>query len=297
MPTDEKLLLFYKDMVNVLQLDKDTPRILYTQLLTLLLISPSEERNVKIYEYLLEINLVYRDVFDRAVSPFEHLDSTYFIDLIKDLIIRMEAECIGRLNNDIHSKEETIATSLLRIKDPEITKTYDVIYKLDTIIREGWKKRNVDPDYQESDITHTIQMFAFACAFYHENNLDLNLLKIYEMILIHEVGEILVGDFMEGTEEHLNKHDKERKAVVEIFSNLKNGQIYIDLWDEFEARITPEAKFVYCSDKLDPILKAMYLDKELSRTDLFNDFYEYEENRHTFDESEFKQLFYGLKNK
>ena len=65
----------------------------------------------------------------------------------------------------------------------------------------------------------------------------------------------------------------------------------------FEDKVSNEAKFVYQLDKLDPILKAKFIDEEMKRDKLFDDFYGFEERRGTFSNGEFKKLFQALKNK
>ncbi|MDE5630733.1 MAG: HD domain-containing protein, partial [Bacilli bacterium] len=117
--------------------------------------------------------------------------------------------------------------------------------------------------------------------------------KVYEMIIIHEIAEAIVGDIVEGSAEHLTKSERERIAIYEIFKNLKNKDYFINLWEEFENRQTEEAKFVYEIDKLDPVLKAKYLDRKLKRDDLFEDFYDYEDNRGTFIDTPLQKLFYS----
>lgn len=42
MPNDEKLLLFYEEMVNELQLDKETSHMVYTEALIILLLNPQK---------------------------------------------------------------------------------------------------------------------------------------------------------------------------------------------------------------------------------------------------------------
>ena len=132
--------------------------------------------------------------------------------------------------HNIHRAQQRLDKSKYTILNDVVIESQRKSYKLDTVIRKGWIKRDVSPNYQESDMTHTVQMFAFACAFYHANNLDLDLLRIYEMILVHDIGEIIIGDDCEGTEEHLTKPERERKAIIEIFSKLSNGKYYISLW-------------------------------------------------------------------
>lgn len=208
----------------------------------------------------------------------------------------VELELIGRLASDLNPEASNMATMLMKKAKPEIYSTFQAFLKLKSIIRTGWIKRNVAPDYCESDSTHTMQMFAFASAyfrFYQPKSLDFN--KVMEMILIHELGEVLAGDIPEGDKEHITKHEIEEKCIRNAFAGLQNGQYFINLWLEFEERQSEEAKFVYMIDKLDPVLKADFLDDELNRDDLFDDFYSYEEKRGTFKDTELEKLFELLK--
>lgn len=52
-------------------------------------------------------------------------------------------------------------------------------------------------------------------------------------------------------------------------------------------------KFYDELDKLDPVLKARFLDKNLNRADLFDDFYDYEDKRGTFIGTPLQKLFYS----
>jgi len=165
------------------------------------------------------------------------------------------------------------------------------------IIRSGWIARNVEKSYQENDAVHIMQMFALAMAYFRlDKDINLDKQKVYETILIHEIGETLAGDIREGASDHNTKHDLERKAVIKTFSLLNKGSYFIRLWDKFEERKTEEASFVYQLDKIDPVLRAKILDASLNREDLFADFYNYEEKRKTFENGRVKKLFYYVKN-
>ena len=177
---------------------------------------------------------------------------------------------------------------------PEYLGIYKEFGKLKEIIRQGWVKRKVNPDFNESDATHSLQMLALASVCFRLYPLEhLDKQKVYEMIIIHEIAETIVGDIVENSDEHLTKSEKERIAVHKIFANLQYKDYFINLWEEFESRKSEEAKFVYELDKLDPVLKARYLDKELGRDDLFDDFYDYEEKRGTFIDTPLQKLFYS----
>ena len=181
---------------------------------------------------------------------------------------------------------------LLRIKEENLIAFYQNIAKLKTILRKGWIKRNVQKEYIENDAIHTMQMFALASAYFQVyDRKDFDMKRGFEMIFIHEIGEIIADDIVEGDPKHDTKHVIEHKAIKYIFSLLKNGEYFISLWEEFEERKTEIAKFVYEIDKLDPILKALYLDSALGREDLFAEFCSFEKNRATFEGGYFQELF------
>ncbi len=117
------------------------------------------------------------------------------------------------------------------------------------------------------------------------------------MILIHEIGEIIAGDTREGDKRKQTRKKIERQAIEKTFSHIKTGDYFISLWEEFEKKETEEAFFTYQLDKIDPILKAVFLDLELNRKDLFPDFLSYEKERGTFERGKVKKLFQYVEKK
>lgn len=205
---------------------------------------------------------------------------------------------ICRLANEIEDENSySFAKELLKMKGSKLQDSYRSFSKMKEIIRRGWIKRNVEAQYRESDAVHIMQMFALALSYFIlDKDLNLDKQRVYETILIHEIGEILAGDFCEGEKGHDTKHDMEKMAVEQTFLSLNKGLYFINLWNEFEEKKSDEAIFVYQLDKIDPVLKAKILDKLLKRDDLFEDFYNYEERRKTFENGKVKELFYYIKN-
>ncbi len=193
--------------------------------------------------------------------------------------------------------EDLFLIRLLEMKNEHFL-DYDRAFKvLEDITRNGWIIRNVDEPYRENDSVHIMQMFALASSCFRIYNIgDVDKRKVFDMILIREIGEVIAGDITEMDPNHDNKHDLEREGVVSTFKHLNSGAYFIGLWDEFEERETWEAKDVYQYDKMDPILKTRFLDEELKRGDLFPDFYGYEEKRGTFKDGRLKRLFKYMKN-
>ena len=78
-----------------------------------------------------------------------------------------------------------------------------------------------------------------------------------KMLLIHDLVEIDAGDtFCYDVQGNQNKADREELAATRIFGLLPDdlAQNLRSLWDEFEARNTPTAKFAAALDRLQPML-------------------------------------------
>ena len=98
-------------------------------------------------------------------------------------------------------------------------------------------------------------MFATALLPYAESDIDLN--RVIQMLLVHDVGEIDAGDriaFAEGGWEELKA--AELASVERIFGILPGAQgaTYLELWLEFERSETPEARFANSVDRAMPVL-------------------------------------------
>ena len=86
---------------------------------------------------------------------------------------------------------------------------------------------------------------------------NLNIARVMKMALVHDLVEIDAGDtFCYDEKAALSKEKRETNAADRIFSILPAGQAseLRALWDEFEARRTPEAKFAAALDRLQPLL-------------------------------------------
>lgn len=85
-----------------------------------------------------------------------------------------------------------------------------------------------------------------------------DLYKVMSMLLIHDLVEIDAGDLFlyAGEAEQQRQEAAERAAADRIFALLPPGQAagVRALWDEFEERRTPEARFARALDRLQPML-------------------------------------------
>lgn len=155
-----------------------------------------------------------------------------------------------------------------------IYKYFKEINKLNTIVRTGWLNRNVPLERLESVSEHIFTMALVSLATIDKYKLKLDVEKVLKMILIHELGEIDVGDIALPTGNQIKeKYDGELKGVKRICSVL-NEQWMLDLWLEFEEKKSEEASFVYKMDKLQAVMQARFYGELTNNPDLFKEFYD-----------------------
>jgi len=91
----------------------------------------------------------------------------------------------------------------------------------------------------------------------HSNHQPLDVLRVLKMVLIHDLVEIDAGDtFAYDTQNMADQHEREARAADRIFGLLPPDQTaeFRALWDEFEAKTTPEARFAAACDRFHPML-------------------------------------------
>jgi len=91
----------------------------------------------------------------------------------------------------------------------------------------------------------------------HANVPGLDILRVLKMLIIHDLVEIDAGDtFAYDTAGMATQHARESLAADRIFGLLPDdqGREFRALWDEFEARQTPESRFAAAVDRFQPML-------------------------------------------
>lgn len=133
----------------------------------------------------------------------------------------------------------------------------DFILELDKLKGVTRKTRVIGLDRYENSAEHSWQLAMLAASLVHyaESPVDLN--HVVFMLLVHDVGEIDTGDtiaYAEGGWEE--RKLAERHAVQRIFGMLPTPQSerFLQLWEEFEAGATAEARFANAVDRAMPVL-------------------------------------------
>lgn len=121
------------------------------------------------------------------------------------------------------------------------------------------KSRLLDDSRYENDAEHAWHLAVMAIILAeHSNTKQLNLAKVIKMVLIHDLVEIDAGDtFLYDSSQREKKKRVESRAADRIFGLLPTDQCaeFRALWDEFEERETPEAKFAASLDRFEPCLQ------------------------------------------
>lgn len=132
-----------------------------------------------------------------------------------------------------------------------------ILGKIKDLKRTGWLRRKIA--VPESDAEH---MFSTAFLAMLLTPPELNKEKCLELALSHDLQEIYSGDFVPEEISSSEKYQIEHSAVQKLAQEIDYPQL-IDLFEEFEAQETAEAKFVKTLDKLDTAITACYYDFDL----------------------------------
>ncbi|ETI55868.1 hypothetical protein, variant 1 [Phytophthora nicotianae CJ01A1] len=129
--------------------------------------------------------------------------------------------------------------------------------RLKTLKRTGWVNNKVALPESVSDHMYRMGM---CCMLLDDANESVNRSKCIKMAIVHDLAESLVGDITphDGVAEE-DKHRMEKEALDEICNTLGNTPSAAEireLWNEYEAGSTEEAKIVKDFDKFEMILQA-----------------------------------------
>ncbi len=128
------------------------------------------------------------------------------------------------------------------------------IDKLKRIVRQTYL---IDRGRRENDAEHSWHLAVMAVLLNEYATEPVDVLTVVKMVLIHDIVEIDAGDtFCYDEAAHADKAEREQAAADRLFALLPDDQgvELRALWEEFEARRTPEARFAAALDRLQPLL-------------------------------------------
>ncbi|NBB94864.1 MAG: HD domain-containing protein [Planctomycetes bacterium] len=128
------------------------------------------------------------------------------------------------------------------------------IDKLKQIVRQTYL---MDRSRKENDAEHSWHFALLASLLAEYAAEDVDVLRVLRMALVHDLVEIDAGDVVVyDAAARAGQAELEQAAAERIFGLLPDdqGAELRTLWEEFEARATPEARFAKAIDRVQPIL-------------------------------------------
>ncbi len=114
-------------------------------------------------------------------------------------------------------------------------------------------------DNKNSVAEHSWRLALMVFVLAKVSNLEINIERAIGLALVHDLAEIGTAD-IDATDQigrediQAHKHVMEYEAIRELASGLSFGDWLLELWDEFEAQVSIEAKFVKALDKIEGFL-------------------------------------------
>ena len=97
-------------------------------------------------------------------------------------------------------------------------------------------------------------------------------------MLFHEIGEIYAGDIVSFKNREITVEEKdqmEREGIAKVFENSKIENEMKEMWEEFTAGKTMEAKFAKSIDQLEAVFQAWVYQKNNLVGESVGEFLEY----------------------
>ena len=133
----------------------------------------------------------------------------------------------------------------------DFLRVVDALKRVDRMTR--LIQRSGEISRRENSAEHSWHLALMAMMLVEHANEPVDLARVLQMILVHDIVEIDAGDtFVYDAAAMVGKADREEAAANRIFGLLPDDQKIelLELWHEFEARETPEAKYASALDRL-----------------------------------------------
>jgi 5'-deoxynucleotidase YfbR-like HD superfamily hydrolase len=132
------------------------------------------------------------------------------------------------------------------------------IDKLKGVLRRTYL---LNVDRAENTAEHSWHLGMMAILLAEHANEPVDVARVVKMVLVHDIVEIDAGDtYFYDSAAEMDKSERERAAANRIFEILPSDQAkeLRELWEEFEAGQTAEARFALALDRFMPQLHNYY---------------------------------------
>lgn len=154
-------------------------------------------------------------------------------------------------------KDENPSRHLRGKSAATMVELYFDLCHLKQLYRQGWLQRGISPLRCESVADHSFGVALLVMFLADRYAPHLDMAKLLRLSLLHDFGEIDVGDVTPADGiSSAEKVQREQASVQRVLHRLPNRERYLTLWHEYEAGDTPEARFVRQVEKLEMALQA-----------------------------------------
>lgn len=141
------------------------------------------------------------------------------------------------------------------------------------IQRQGWiDKLSIKNPESVADHSYSMAMMGMIISDMENYNSE----RILKMILLHDLAESKIGDYIPGQIDLEKKNEIENTAFLKILKDLPDSIIsqYQNIWSEYQEKQSHESQIVHQLDRLEMVLQAKtYQDEGYSKEQL-ESFYE-----------------------
>ncbi|MEN9657541.1 MAG: hypothetical protein RL571_1006 [Pseudomonadota bacterium] len=122
------------------------------------------------------------------------------------------------------------------------------------------KSKPVGLDRYENSAEHSWHVCLAALMLKDYANEAINIDRVIKMLLIHDLGEIDAGDTIIYASETLEIKQAEANGIKRLLALLPegSGDEYLQLWYEFEAGESADAKYAKAIDRVPPLLHNLH---------------------------------------
>ncbi|MCF7865427.1 MAG: HD domain-containing protein [Candidatus Pacebacteria bacterium] len=143
---------------------------------------------------------------------------------------------------------------------PDLKFIIDLTHKYRAIDRDMYYPNS---NKAENDAEHTFQLVLVAWHIIETNKIPLNQEKVFKLCLSHDLVEIHSGDvplWGSSSKSHDEKSEREQKALLKLKEDFSPNTEIVSSIEEYKARTSDEAKFVYALDKLIPYTNQVFIE-------------------------------------
>lgn len=141
--------------------------------------------------------------------------------------------------------------------DPRLARQLRFLLAVDALKQVERRTRITGGTRRENSAEHSWHLAVMALVLADHAPAGVDVGRVVAMLLVHDMVEVDAGDtFVYDDAAHETKAARERQCADRLFGLLppEQGAVLRALWEEYEERVTADARFAAALDRLQPML-------------------------------------------